>query len=161
MMDSSSSPAIEQIDYDANYILGLIGGGVAMLVGAALWGAITYFTQYQIGYMSIGLGFLVGIAFRFFGKGHSLIFGLSSAVLSLIGCVLGNFLFYVGAIAREESTSFIEVLFFLITNPFSVIELFTIAFDFRDLLFYALAAYVGFRVALDNSPSKPQAQVQQ
>ncbi|HCK66033.1 MAG TPA: hypothetical protein DHW49_07185 [Anaerolineae bacterium] len=160
MIDSSSS-AIEQIDYDSNYILGLIAGGAAMLVGAVIWGAITYFTQYQIGYMSIGLGFLVGIAFRFFGKGHSLMFGLSSAVLSLIGCVLGNFLFYVGAIAREESTSFIEVLFFLITNPFSVIELFTIAFDFRDLLFYALAAYVGFRVALDNSPSKPQAQVQQ
>lgn len=148
MIDSSSS-AIEQIDYDSNYMLGLIAGGVAMLVGATIWGVITYFTQYQIGYMSIGLGFLVGIAFRFFGKGHSLIFGLSSAVLSLIGCVLGNFLFYVGVIAQSESTAFLEVLFFLITNPFSVIELFTLAFDVRDLLFYALAAYVGFRVALD------------
>lgn len=159
MIDSSSS-AIEQIDYDSNYILGLIAGGVAMLVSAALWGAITYFTGYQIGYMSIGVGFLVGIAFRFFGKGHSMIFGLSSAVLSLIGCVLGNFLFYVGAIAREESTSFLEVLFFLITNPFSVMELFTIAFDFRDILFYALAAYVGFRVALDKSQAQPQSQPQ-
>lgn len=154
MMDSSPTPAIEQIDYDSNYILGVIGGGVAMLVGAALWGAITYFTQYQIGYMAIGVGFLVGLAVRFFGKGHSMIFGLTSAVLALIGCVLGNLLFYVGAIAREENTSFIEVLFFLITNPFSVIELFTLAFDVRDLLFYGIAAYVGFRVALD----KPQAQ---
>lgn len=160
MMDSSTTPAIEQIDYDANYVLGLIGGGVAMLVGAAIWGAITYFTEYQIGYMAIGVGFLVGIAFRFFGKGHNLIFGLSSAVLALIGCVLGNFLFYVGAIAREESTSFLEVLFFFITNPFSVIELFTIAFDFRDLLFYGIAAYVGFRVALDKPQAKPQSQTQ-
>lgn len=154
MIDSSSS-AIEQVDYDSNYILGLIAGGVAMLVGAALWGAITYFTQYQIGYMSIGLGFLVGFAVRFFGKGHSLIFGLSSAVLSLIGCVLGNFLFYVGAISREENASFLEVFFFLITNPFSIVELFTLAFDVRDLLFYALAAYAGFRVALDTPKTKP------
>ena len=154
MMDSSSSPAIEQIDYDAKYVLGLIGGGIAMLVGAVIWGAITYFTEYQIGYMAIGLGFLVGIAFRFFGKGSSLMFGLSSAVLSLIGCVLGNLLFYAGAIAREEGASFIEVLLFLVTNPFSVIELFTLAFDFRDLLFYGIAAYVGFKVALDNSPPK-------
>jgi hypothetical protein len=159
MMDSS--PAIEQIDYDSNYILGLIAGGVAMLIGAVVWGAITYFTQYQIGYMSIGLGFLVGIAFRFFGKGHSMIFGLSSAVLSLIGCVLGNFLFYVGVISREENTSFIEVLFFLITNPFSIVELFTLAFDFRDLLFYALAAYAGFRVALDSPKATSQSQPQQ
>jgi hypothetical protein len=160
-MVDSSSPAIEEIDYDSNYILGLIAGGIAMLIGAVIWGAITYFTEYQIGYMSIGLGFLVGIAFRFFGKGHSLMFGLSSAVLSLIGCVLGNFLFYVGAIAREESTSFLEVLLFLITNPFAVIELFTIAFDFRDLLFYALAAYVGYRVALDKPQAQPQPQPQQ
>ena len=154
MMDSSSSPAIEQIDYDANYILGLIGGGVAMLIGAAIWGGVTYFTQYQIGYMAIGVGFLVGIAFRFFGKGNSMIFGMSSAVLALIGCVLGNFLFYTGVIAREENVAFLEVLFFLIGNPSAVIELFTIAFDFMDLLFYALAAYVGFKTALDTTPQK-------
>jgi len=156
MIDSSSSSAIEQIDYDANYPLGLIGGGIAMLVGAAIWGAVTYFTEYQIGYMAIGLGFLVGIAFRFFGKGHSMLFGLSSAGLSLIGCVLGNLLFYTGVIARDEGTSFLEILLFLVTNPLAVIELFTLAFDFRDLLFYALAAYVGFRVALDKSQTQPQ-----
>ena len=153
MMDSSST-AIEQIDYDANYLLGLIGGGVAMLVGAAIWGAVTYFTEYQIGYMAIGVGFLVGFAFRFFGKGNSIIFGLSSAVLALVGCALGNLLFYTGVIAREEGTSFIEVLLFLVTNPFAVVELFTLAFDFMDLLFYGIAAYVGFKVALDSTPSK-------
>lgn len=152
MMDSS--PAIEQVDFDANYILGLIGGGVAMLVGAALWGGITYFTQYQIGYMAIGVGFLVGFAFRFFGKGNSLIFGLSSAGLALIGCLLGNLLFYAGIIAREQGGSLIDILLFLVTNPFSVIELFTLAFDFRDLLFYGIAAYVGFKSAMDNTPPK-------
>lgn len=153
-----SAPAIEQVDYDSNYVMGLVGGGVAMLVGAALWGAITYFTQYQIGYMAIGIGFLVGFAFRFFGKGHSMMFGVSSAVLALIGCVLGNFLFYVGVISREENVSFFEVLFFLITNPFSIVELFTLAFDFRDLIFYGIAAYAGFKVALDKPQAKPQSQ---
>jgi hypothetical protein len=129
--------------------MGLIGGAIAMLVGAIIWGAITYITEYQIGYMAIGVGFLVGFAVRRFGKGHSMIFGLSSAALSLIGCILGNFLFYTGAIAREEGVAFMDVFFFLLVTPAAVVELFTLTFEVVDLLFYGLAVYVGFRTALD------------
>jgi hypothetical protein len=152
MMDSSTSStpsAIEQLDTDSNLIMGLIGGGVAMLVSAIIWGVITYITEYQIGYMSIGVGFLVGFAVRYFGKGHSMIFGLSSAVMALIGCVLGNLLFFTGVIAREEGVSFLEVFFFLLATPVATIELFTLTFEIMDVLFYGIAAYVGFRTALD------------
>jgi len=153
MNDSSVPSALpttdDQMDIDSNLIMGLIGGGVAMLVGAILWGVITYFTQYQIGYMAIGVGFLVGIAVRFFGKGKTPIFGLSSAALALIGCVLGNLLFYSGFIAREEGVAFLEVFFFFLFSPADLIELFIIAFDFMDILFYALAAWVGYTSALD------------
>jgi hypothetical protein len=152
MIDSSlpsTSPAVEQLDTESNLIMGLIGGTLAMLVSAVIWGAITYFTQYQIGWMAIGVGFLVGIAVKFFGRGKSMIYGLSSAGLALIGCLLGNLMFYAGAIAQEEGTSFLTVLFFFLTSPAAAIELFTLAFDFMDILFYALAAYVGFSTALD------------
>lgn len=152
MMNVSSSspePAIQQVDTDANLIMGLIGGTIAMLVSAILWGVITYFTQYQIGYMAIGVGFLVGVAVRFFGRGHAIIFGLSSAALSLVGCVLGNLLFFAGAIAREEGASFLEVLVFLLFTPAAVIEVFAVTFEIIDVLFYGIAAVVGFRVALD------------
>src|SRR5918996_1583220 len=120
----STQPAIEQLDTESNLIMGLIGGALAMLVSAVIWGAITYFTEYQIGYMAIGVGFLVGIAVKFFGRGKSMIFGISSASLALIGCALGNLLFYSGAIAREESAPFLEVLFFYLFNPTAMIELF-------------------------------------
>lgn len=156
-MDSSvlsTQPTIEQIDDQSNLFMGLIGGGIAMLVGAVVWGAVTYFTEYQIGWMAIGIGFLVGIAVKFFGRGKSMIFGISSALLALIGCVLGNLLFYSGAIAREESAPFLEVLFFFLTTPAAMIELFSIAFDFMDILFYALAAYAGFSAALDIKRSR-------
>jgi hypothetical protein len=152
MIDSSVpsvQPAIEQIDDQPNLLMGLIGGGVAMLVGALVWGAITYFTEYQIGWIAIGIGFLVGVAIRFFGKGKTLIFGIAGAVLALIGCLLGNFIFYAGVIAREESVSFLEVFFLLLLNPAATLEVFTIAFDFMDILFYGLAAYAGFSAAMD------------
>ena len=157
MMDSSipsAQPTIEQLDNQPSLLMGLIGGGVAMLVSAIVWGVISYFTEYQIGWMAIGVGFLVGIAVKFFGKGKDMMFGVSSAVLALIGCVLGNLIFYSGIIAREESASFLQVSFLLLLKPAAAIEVFSIAFGFMDIIFYALAAYVGFSTALDLKRSR-------
>lgn len=157
MINSSvptTQPAIEQLDDQPNLLLGLLGGGFAMLVGAIVWGAITYFTEYQIGWLAIGVGFLVGIAIKFFGRGKSMLFGISGAILALIGCLLGNLIFYSGIIAREEGASFLNVFFFLLVNPAAIIEVFTIAFDFMDLIFYALAAYAGFSTAMDLKRAK-------
>jgi hypothetical protein len=151
MMDSSipqTPPAIEQLETESNLLMGLIGGGVAMLVSAVIWGAITYFTEYQIGWMAIGVGFLVGLAIQFFGRGKTPVFGVSGAVLALLGCVLGNLIFYSGFIAREEGAAFFEVFFFFLITPSALIELFTIAFEFMDILFYGLAAWVGFSTAI-------------
>lgn len=152
MMDSSvpsTPPTIDQLDSESNLLMGLIGGGVAMLVSAIVWGAITYFTEYQIGWMAIGVGFLVGFAVKYFGRGKTPIFGISGAVLALIGCVLGNLMFYSGIIAREEGASFLEVFFFFLVTPAAMVELFSLAFEFMDILFYGLAAWVGFSTAMD------------
>ena len=157
MIDSSiptSQSAIEQLEDQPNLLMGLISGGIAMLVGAIAWGAITYFTEYQIGWMSIGVGFLVGLAIRFFGKGKTMIFGISGAGLALIGCLFGNLIFYSGIIAKTEGASFLEVFFTLLLTPAAILEVFTIAFDFRDILFYAIAAYAGFTTAMDVKRSR-------
>jgi hypothetical protein len=83
-----------------------------------------------------------------------MMFGISSALLALIGCVLGNLIFYSGIIAREESAAFLQVLFVLLSKPAAAIEVFSIAFGFMDILFYALAAYAGFSTALDLKRSR-------
>jgi hypothetical protein len=153
MIDSSApattQPAIGQLDEQPSLLMGLIGGFIAMLVSAIIWGAISYFTNYQIGWMAIGVGFFVGIAIRFFGRGKSAMFGVSGAVLALIGCLLGNLMFYSGVLAREEGVSFLKVFVLLFLSPAAALEVFSIAFNVMDLLFYALAAYVGFSTAMD------------
>lgn len=157
MIDSSiptTQPAIEQLDDQPNLVMGLIGGGVAMLVGAIVWGAISYFTEYQISWMAIGVGFLVGTAIQFFGRGKTITFGISGAALALIGCLLGNLIFYSSFIAREEGYPFLEIFLFLLTTPGAALEVFVLAFDFIDLLFYGLAAYAGFSTAMDVKRSK-------
>ena len=77
MIDSSipsAQPTIESLDNQPSLLMGLIGGTVAMLVSAIIWGVISYVTEYQIGWMAIGVGFLVGIAVKFFGKGKRMMF---------------------------------------------------------------------------------------
>jgi hypothetical protein len=137
--------AIEDPEEAPNIFLGVIAGGLATLIGALVWAAVSYFTGYQIGWISIGVGFLVGIAIRVFGKGNSLSFGILGGVLSLVAVLLGNLLFYSGIIASQEGMSFVGVLFGMIFSPIGTLEIFAAAFEFIDLLFYALAVYTGFR----------------
>ena len=47
----------------------LFAGILAGLVAAFVWGWITKVTEYEIGWIAIGVGFLVGFAMRTFGKG--------------------------------------------------------------------------------------------
>jgi hypothetical protein len=134
-------------DEQPRLLFGLIGGFLGMLISAAIWGVITYLTNYQIGWMAIGVGFVVGFAVKWFGRGNSVLYGLIAAVLALIGCVLGNLLFYCGIIAREYGMDFIEVLALVIADPGGIIVLLKAGFQFMDLVFYAIALYVGFRTA--------------
>ena len=41
-------------------IMGLVGGVLAASVGGVLWGLIVKWTEYEIGYMAVGLGLLCG-----------------------------------------------------------------------------------------------------
>ena len=138
MSTESAAPAA------SNLPLGALAGFGAAIVGAAIWAAITAATGYQIGFMAIGVGFLVGFAVRVIGKGTEPIFGVAGAVLALLGCVLGNLLTFAWIAAQQVGEPFFSVL----TNDFGgLIEFMTANFAAMDLLFYALGAYCGFRYA--------------
>jgi len=147
-------PTIDSLDNRPNYLLGIIGGVIAMLVGAIIWGLISYFTEYQIGWMSIGVGALVGFTIQKLSKGNSITFGIIAGLLSLVGCLLGNLFFYCGAIAREYGVDFFEVLFTFLGDPETLFELFKTAFSYMDLLFYVIAIYTGFRTAFKRPVSQ-------
>jgi hypothetical protein len=142
LAEAAAGPAQEP-----SIVLGIAGGLAAMVVSAAVWGAITYLTDFQIGWMAIGVGIVVGLAVRFFGGGRSVTFGVIGAVLALLGVVLGNLVFFTGAIAREEGLGFLEVFGVLLANPDVTAQIFVETFELIDALFYGLAIYAGFRTA--------------
>jgi hypothetical protein len=95
---------------DQSLPLAILAGVVAALIGAVLWGFVSDATGYQIGWMAVGVGFLVGYAVQFLGKGIDPPFRYVGAICSLAGCVLGNFFAVVGAVAQQYHVSALSVL---------------------------------------------------
>jgi uncharacterized protein (DUF2062 family) len=125
--------------------MAILGGLIASIVAAMIWAAITYATKFQIGFMAIGVGFLVGYAVKFFGKGMTTTFGIVGAVFSLFGCLLGNILTAIIAASFEEKIPVSSILMAFLTNPMIVVEIFKATFSPIDLLFYGIAVYEGYR----------------
>jgi hypothetical protein len=134
-----------------NLVQGVLFGTAAALVGAALWAVITVLTGYQIGFMAIGVGVLVGLAVRRFGRGSTPVFGIAGAVLSLAGCVAGNLLAVVGFIAQGQEMPFFATLG-QVDLPLAMNLLIETA-DPIDFLFYAIAVYEGFKLAIVPAPA--------
>ena len=124
-----------------------IGIGLAASVAGALaWALITYAIEYQIGFMAIGIGWLVGIAVNKFGNSSDIQFGIVGALFSLFGCLFGNLLATLFFVARVEEISIFAIFSDL---NFDIIGgIFIDTFNPMDLLFYGLAVYYGFKYSI-------------
>ena len=134
---------MQQIRDNQNLSVAVLAGAVAALVGAAVWAAITVATNWQIGFMAVGIGFLVGYVVRRTGQGVDTSFGIAGAVLSLAGCVVGNYLTACAIIAEFEGVGFFDVL--LAIDMQTAIDLMIESFDFMDRVFYGFATYYGYK----------------
>lgn len=127
-----------------NTPLAVTAGILAALVGAALWAAITVATNYQIGFMAIGVGWLCGFAVAKFGRGSGPTFGVIGGACALLGCVLGNLWTAFAVFAdMDHSTFWTVATSFDYSKTFSLLSG---TFDVMDVLFYGLAIWQGFQL---------------
>jgi hypothetical protein len=132
---------------EPNLAAAILGGLVAALVGALVWALITVTTKFQIGFMAVGVGFLVAWAVRTLGKGHDPIFGVIGGGFALLGCLLGNLLSACGFLAEQSSQPVLGVTLKVLGNPSFIASILQATFNGMDLLFYAIAVYEGFKLA--------------
>jgi hypothetical protein len=124
----------------------LLAGSVAAAVGAVAWSVIAVMTGLRIGWVAVGIGFLVGYAVRVFGKGSEPMFQVLGAVLSLLGCLAGNLLMVCVFLGRQQQIPLLTVLTHL--NPSMIVDLMVETFRAMDLVFYGIAIYEGYRFSL-------------
>lgn len=134
-----------QLEAQQNLPMAIVGGLVASLIGAAVWAGITVATKYQIGWVAVGVGFLVGYAVNMLGKGVTPKFGYIGAAFAMFGCLLGNLLSTCGFIAIEESLPFFQVASEILSQPSFVVEIMKETFSPMDVVFYGIALYEGYK----------------
>jgi antitoxin component YwqK of YwqJK toxin-antitoxin module len=136
---------INKLKIYQDFYYAVVGGLLSSLISAFVWAVVTVLTKFQIGYMAIGVGLLVGFSVRFFGAGIDKKFGYLGAFLSLLGCLLGNLFSQVGFIAQEESLGYFETLTYL--NFGLIFNILIESFSPMDLLFYGIAVFEGYKLA--------------
>ncbi len=135
-----------QLERQQNLPAGVVAGLAAAIVGAVIWAVITVVTKFQVGYMAIGVGFLVGFAVQTFGRGITNAFAVAGCLLALVGCLLGNLFSVCGFISIQKSVPLADILARL--NPELAVRILTATFDPMDLLFYGIALYAGYNYSV-------------
>ncbi len=126
-----------------NLGLGIAAGLGAALVGAVLWAVIAAATHLKVGFVAVGVGYLVGLAVRKAGNGHNATFGIVGLVLALLGCVVGDILRDCALVAEYTHQSISTVLGSL--DPAQALRYLEIGFQPLDAVFYLIAASAGYR----------------
>jgi hypothetical protein len=136
--------------YSPSALVPAIAGGVlAALVGGFVWGLIVIVTDYEVGFVAWGIGFLAGIAVvRFAGgrKGGPL--QAVAVVASLLGIVTGKYISFAYFFKKAVDDRFgVELSYFDSTIFTTFRENLGDVFGGFDLLWAGLAIVTAWRLA--------------
>jgi hypothetical protein len=123
---------------------GVVAGLAAGAVGACVWGGFTEITHLRIGYLSLGLGLLIGYAVTRAAGGRSPELGIVAALITLLACAAGDVgTIYIKAM-HDFQLSFGDVV--SARGPLGVLKD-DLSGDKLGVFFYALAAFYASRYA--------------
>jgi hypothetical protein len=124
-----------------------LAGLVAAIVGAVVWGLIVRWTDYEVGFVAWGIGFIVGTAVVLGAQGaRGVPLQVIAVVLAVVGVVLGKYLAFVWIGQDELGKAGIELPVF----SKDTVDLFWDAksdvWSGWDLLWAGLAVVTAFRI---------------
>lgn len=132
-------------------LAGSAGGALAALIGATCWALVAVTTGMQMSYMAVFVGFLVGYAVRFAGRGNKVIFGVAASGLAILGCSLGYLLTVIYFTAQRSNEGYFQSLSTLELTEFAAFA--SVSFRNTDLIFYAICLYIASTTAYGNGRS--------
>lgn len=129
-------------------LTGGIGGLIGALVGGFVWGQIVKITEYEVGYVAIGVGFLCGWAVGFFSQGgRGVPFQFIAAVTSVLGIFFGKYYAVYLILVKEYGPDFSKEVSLFSNDYFEFFrEIISEVSEPIDFLFYGLAIYTAWRM---------------
>ena len=120
-------------------------GAVAALVGAIIWAVFVSVTNYELSLLALMVGFLVGQAMATAG-GTSALLPPIGAGLAVIGCLLGRVFIDAHYAGRGAGIGTLTALSRMAGHPGVGWDIFKAGFEALDVLYWAVAAVVAFRI---------------
>ena len=155
--------AAEAEEFTPQALLPAVAGGLlAAIVGGIVWGLIVILTDYEVGFVAWGIGFLAGfLVVRFAGGRKGVPLQAIAIVSSLVGIVLGKYIAYVyfikEAVRGQVSEEAADSIGYFDRDVMSAFrEDFSDVFRGYDLLWAGLALFTAWRMARPSGirPSK-------
>jgi hypothetical protein len=106
-------------------LIACLAGLVTGLIAAAIWASITYFLKVEVGYVAIGVGFVVGLAMSFASREGSPLLGVLAALISILAILGGKYL-AVELLVRKEFAAVVDAA------PTNEVMIQSIAIDMSD-----------------------------
>lgn len=128
-------------------------GLVAAIVGGIAWGLIVKASDYEVGIVAWGIGFIAGTAVVFATRGaKGLRLQVIAVVCALLGILLGKYLSY-AFIVQEDAESFGQSIGLFSGDMFSFFrEDLDKVFGLFDLLWIGLAVFTAWRIPQVDEP---------
>jgi hypothetical protein len=133
-----------------NIVLGLILGVVGAIVGGLVWYFVAISAEMEIGYISLGMGYLIGMGvYLGSGKkrGHTL--QVISAVIALVAIFITKkyiFDFFLNQYVQENPTEFPQLVGQVISVPFFYSDFLMSLASPIGILIYVLGIYFAYNV---------------
>jgi hypothetical protein len=130
--------------------LAALAGLAAAVAGAVVWGLIVRWSEYEVGFVAWGIGFLVGTAVVLGARGaRGLPYQAAAVVLALVGILIGKYLAFAWTLAdvlEEEGITEISFPVFSRDTWDAFMEARDEVWGAFDLLWIGLAVVTAFRI---------------
>lgn len=122
---------------EQNFPAAAISGLIATILSAVIYALIVMNASFSAPFVAAGVGTLIGLAMQFPGRGIELKFAILASILTVAGCLLGDYLIGPLAWLRRQGESVMDIFSQMSIESF--VEFTASNFRLVDIVYLAFA----------------------
>ena len=155
-MDSPGNMITEDRSAASVYVPAILAGLAAAIAGGVVWGLIVKSTDYEVGFVAWGIGFIVAMAILFATRGRRGVPLQAIAIAcALLGIAIGKYLSFawvISDVAKEQTGGVVDFPVFSRDTLDLFFDEIGLVFDWIDLLWAGLAVFTAWKTLALESP---------
>jgi hypothetical protein len=155
-MEPPGSLVTEDRSATSVYVLAILAGLAAAIAGGVVWGLIVKSTDYEVGFVAWGIGFIAAMAILFATRGRRGIpLQVIAVACALIGIAIGKYLSFawvLSDVAQEQTGGAVDFPVFSRDTIDLFFDDLGAVFHWIDLLWAGLAVFTAWKTLAPEIP---------